>query len=113
MRALSVKQPWAELIARGTKKKELRTWSRSCFGELLIVASKSVDPDDIADEGLDAASLVFGRAVCVVDFYTVTGDDGDHARHLRRRGWKGRAELVSKDDAKATIRVASGSARRG
>lgn len=42
MRALSVKQPWAELIARGNKKKkELRTWSRSCFGELLIVASKA------------------------------------------------------------------------
>jgi hypothetical protein len=34
MRALSVKQPWAELIARGEKKKEFRTWSRSCFGEL-------------------------------------------------------------------------------
>ena len=28
MRALSVKQPWAELIARGTKKKELRTAGR-------------------------------------------------------------------------------------
>lgn len=83
MRALSVKQPWAELIARGKKKKEFRTWSRSCFGELLIVASKSANAEAVADEGLDAASLVFGRAVCVVDFYKVTGDEGDYAWHLR------------------------------
>ncbi|HSO35684.1 MAG TPA: ASCH domain-containing protein [Labilithrix sp.] len=83
MLALSVKQPWAELIACGKKKKEFRTWSRSCFGELLIVASKSVEAEDIADEGLDITSLVFGRAVCVVDFYKVTGDEGDYAWHLR------------------------------
>ena len=83
MRALSVKQPWAELIARGKKKKEFRTWSRSCFGELLIVASKSVEAEDIEDEGLDMASLVFGRAMCVVEFYKVTGSDDDYAWHLR------------------------------
>ena len=83
MRALSLKQPWAELIARGTKKKEFRTWSRSCFGELLIVASKTVEADDIAEAGLDAGSLAFGRAVCVVDFYKVTGDVDDYAWHLR------------------------------
>jgi predicted RNA-binding Zn-ribbon protein involved in translation (DUF1610 family) len=83
MRALSVKQPWAELIARGKKKKEFRTWSRSCFGDLLIVASKAVDADAIEDEGLDMAARVFGRAVCVVDFYKVTGDEGDYAWHLR------------------------------
>jgi hypothetical protein len=83
MRALSVKQPWAELIARGKKKKEYRTWSRSCFGELLIVASKGFEADAIEDEGLDVASLVFGRAVCVVEFHKVTGDEGDYAWHLR------------------------------
>jgi hypothetical protein len=49
----------------------------------MIVASKSVDADEIEDAGLDAPSLVFGRAVCVVDFYDVTGDDGDYAWHVR------------------------------
>lgn len=83
MRALSVKQPWAELIARGKKKKEFRTWTRKCFGELLIVASKSPNADDIAEQKMDASSLVFGRAVCIVDFYKVTGDEDDYAWHLR------------------------------
>jgi hypothetical protein len=122
MRALSVRQPWAELIARGTKKKEFRTWSRSCFGELLIVASKAVDADAIEEEGLDPAALVFGRAVCVVDFHKVTGDDGDgyawHFRNPRRVepiDVKGSASLyhvpddrirvVGEGDSKATAKA--------
>lgn len=116
MRALSVKQPWAELIARGKKKKkEFRTWSRSCFGELLIVASKAVQADDIAHAGLDAASLVFGRAVCVVDFYKVTGDEDDYAWHLRnpRRvepiEVRGSASLYHVLDAR--IRIVGGAKR--
>jgi hypothetical protein len=109
MLALSVKQPWAELIARGKKKKEFRTWTRSCFGELLIVASKSVEAEDIADEGLDVASLVFGRAVCVVDFYKVTGDEDDYAWHFRnpRRvepvEVKGSASLYHVPDARIRV----------
>ncbi|MBK6692827.1 MAG: ASCH domain-containing protein [Myxococcales bacterium] len=47
MRALSVKQPWAELIAAGKKKIEYRTWSVDLRGELLIVASKSRNDDDV------------------------------------------------------------------
>jgi hypothetical protein len=83
MLALSVKQPWAELIARGTKKKEFRSWSRSSFGDLLIVASKSADEDAMDEEGLEPASLVYGRAVCVVEFFKVTGDEDDYAWHFR------------------------------
>ena len=40
MKALSVKQPWAELIARGEKTIEVRDWSSKHRGPLLIVASK-------------------------------------------------------------------------
>jgi len=60
------------------------SWSRSCFGELLIVASKSRSEAfaDYADQ-VDTKRLVFGQAVCVVDFYKVTGDEGDYAWHVR------------------------------
>ncbi|MHC4404336.1 MAG: ASCH domain-containing protein [Planctomycetota bacterium] len=38
--ALSVKQPWANMIASGEKTIETRTWYAPCRGELLIVSSK-------------------------------------------------------------------------
>ena len=43
MKALSVKQPWAELIARGEKTIETRVWCTAYRGPLLIVASKRPD----------------------------------------------------------------------
>ena len=84
MLALSVKQPFAEMIASGKKKKEYRTWSCSCFGDLLIVASKTlhVAAPRFARQ-YDRHALVFGKAVCVVELYKVTGSDGDYAWHLR------------------------------
>lgn len=43
IKALSVKQPWANLIASGQKTIETRTWGTAHRGPLLIVSSK--DPD--------------------------------------------------------------------
>ncbi len=40
MKALSLKQPWANLIAAGEKTIETRTWVTSYRGPLLIVSSK-------------------------------------------------------------------------
>ena len=40
MKALSVKQPWANLIACGRKTIETRTWATRYRGSLLIVSSK-------------------------------------------------------------------------
>ena len=39
--ALSVKQPWANLIASGRKTIETRSWETNFRGEILIVSSKS------------------------------------------------------------------------
>lgn len=38
--AISVKQPWANLIASGKKSIETRTWQTDYRGELLIISSK-------------------------------------------------------------------------
>src|SRR3954462_15938308 len=43
MRALSVRQPWASLIAHGHKLIENRSWCTSYRGPLLIHAGQSVD----------------------------------------------------------------------
>jgi hypothetical protein len=51
MKALTVCQPYAEMIVRGVKPIENRTWPTGYRGELLIHAGKSqawLDPDDIA-----------------------------------------------------------------
>jgi len=41
MKALSLKQPWANYVASGKKTIETRKWSTRYRGELLIVSSKS------------------------------------------------------------------------
>ncbi|MBI3852035.1 MAG: ASCH domain-containing protein [Verrucomicrobia bacterium] len=41
VKALSVKQPWANLIASGEKTIETRTWPTDYRGELLIVSSRT------------------------------------------------------------------------
>ena len=43
MRALSVRQPWAQAILDGIKRVENRTWKTSYRGQLVIHASKTVD----------------------------------------------------------------------
>lgn len=50
MKALSVKQPWANMIAAGEKTIETRTWGTDYRGDLLIVSTKSpkIDPAGFA-----------------------------------------------------------------
>lgn len=105
MRALSVRQPWAELIASGKKKIEYRTWKVDFRGDLLIVASASRQDDDCADVRLDPDTLAYGAAVCLVDLWKVTGDIGEYSWHVRspRRvepvAVKGYAAIYNVDDA--------------
>ena len=40
MKALSVRQPWADLIAAGRKTIETRTWATRYRGDLLITSEK-------------------------------------------------------------------------
>lgn len=83
MRALSVKQPWAELIAQGKKKIEYRSWTTKTHGDLLIVASASRQDEVCREHGLEPDALVYGRTVCVVELAKVTGDLGDYRWHVR------------------------------
>ncbi len=40
MKAISIKQPWASLIAAGVKTREIRQWPTDHRGPLLIVSSR-------------------------------------------------------------------------
>ena len=43
MKVITIKQPFATLIAEGLKEYEFRTWKTSYRGEILIHAGKGVD----------------------------------------------------------------------
>ncbi len=45
MKVISIKQPFATLIAVGLKEYEFRTWKTKYRGDILIHASKSIDKE--------------------------------------------------------------------
>lgn len=45
MKVITIKQPFASLIAAGLKEYEFRTWKTSYRGEILIHAGKSIDKE--------------------------------------------------------------------
>ena len=47
MKVLTVKQPWATLIANGSKRVEFRSWKTNYRGSLLIHAGKTRDEESI------------------------------------------------------------------
>ena len=59
--ALSIRQPWAQLIVSGIKDLEHRSWTTDYRGPIFIHAAGTVDPDveDIALETLDMSAAHF------------------------------------------------------
>ena len=59
MKCLSLKQPFADLLALGEKTIELRKWNTKFRGEFLIHASKNIDVDtcDRLDINIDKLSI--------------------------------------------------------
>jgi len=45
MKAISIRQPWAGLIALGIKDIEIRSWNTNYRGPILIHAAKKIDND--------------------------------------------------------------------
>ncbi len=70
--ALSVRQPWAELILRGIKTLEIRSSDTRVRGTIYLYTSKILAPIPAAQQaiithGLDADALIRGRLVGTVD----------------------------------------------
>ena len=68
MKALTICQPYAELIARGLKPIENRTWPTPYRGRLFIHAGKSRAWLDDDDERM-YPGLLFGAIVAVATLY--------------------------------------------
>ena len=67
MKALSLKQPFAELILQGKKKIELRKWNTGFRGEFLIHASKIPNEKAMKEFGFYKLPIRFfvGKTKCV------------------------------------------------
>ena len=80
MKALSIRQPYAELIMRGIKTTDYRSRPTKIRGRIYIYASLGrSDPDDEADcqedHGIDVESLPRGVIVGTVELFDCDGDE--------------------------------------
>jgi len=91
MRALSLKQPWAQLVVDGRKKIELRKWNTNFRGRFLIHASKVPDFDAMKRFGFDNLPLgqIVGKANLVeVKHYLKKSEFKDDKNlHLATSDW--------------------------
>lgn len=67
MRALSVRQPWAELILAGRKRYELRTWKTTIRGRIWVHAGRTVEWPFVQLAGLDRSKLTTGALIGSVE----------------------------------------------
>jgi hypothetical protein len=72
LKALSIRQPWPELILRGQKKYEIRPRPTRERGRIWIHAGLVADPRLVALAGLTGASLPRGALVGTVEIVDCT-----------------------------------------
>ena len=91
MKALTIRQPWAELILRGRKQFELRTWRTKYRGPLVIHAAAKIDGWDARHFGLNPDNLITSAFVGFVILADVRPYTREDARLLKKRragyGW--------------------------
>ncbi|MDP3986642.1 MAG: ASCH domain-containing protein [Nanoarchaeota archaeon] len=91
MKALSLKQPWAELILQGRKTIELRKWNTKFRGRFLIHSSKVPDVEGMKKFGFSdlPCGFILGEASLIDVKKYENGKDfeGDRDKHLATEEW--------------------------
>lgn len=93
MKALSFRQPWAELILQGRKTMDLRTYNTHYRGSLAIHASQKMETEQCKEHGLTLDDLDAGGIVGTVELVDVIPLDEVTYRenleaHLAGRRWR-------------------------
>jgi len=87
MRALSIRQPWAEKILRGEKKIEYRsTACRKLNERVYIYAAPKVEKkeaQEFTEMGLRPGDLPTGVLVGIIEFSRCTGEPGNYCWHIK------------------------------
>lgn len=71
MKALSIHQPWADLIIQGKKTLELRNWTVKHRGPLAIHASQTIDESACRANGIDPHHLSAGVVIGIVELVDI------------------------------------------
>lgn len=79
--ALTIKQPWAELILQGRKTLEIRNWSDPYRGPVWLHAAKTVDV--MAMQHFDSKNLFYGGYVGVFELDAIVRLD-----EIRWKQWR-------------------------
>jgi len=91
MKALSLKQPYAELVVSGKKTIELRKWNTEFRGEFLVHASKKPDEEAMLRFGFKNLPLggIVGKAVLsnVKHYFNDEEHRKDKDKHLASSTW--------------------------
>ena len=98
MKVITIKQPWATLIAKGYKEYEFRTWKTKYRGDILIHAGKKIDKK--AMERFKYLNLEYpvGKIIAKATITDCIYVDEEFAQKLYKKDpivYKG---LISKDD---------------
>lgn len=85
MKAISFRQPWADLILSGKKTLEVRSWKDAYRGTILVHVSKNVDRADLDRLGVELGPIgVFLGTVQIIDMFQFDEESwlSSHSRHL-------------------------------
>lgn len=93
MKALSFRQPWAELILQGRKTMDLRTYAREYRGPLAIHVAQEIERAACRQHGLDPDALPTGGVVGTVELVDIVRlDEAEYAarsaEHLGGRRYR-------------------------
>ena len=77
MKALTLKQPWASLVANGDKKFEFRKWKTNYRGPVLIHAGCGFEKDSINKFDIDYPKSRFIAIADIIDCLEVDDDFND------------------------------------
>lgn len=89
MKAISLWQPWASLMADERKKIETRSWRPPVWllnRPVAIHATMKVDKDACEDFGYDALTIPRGCIICIGEFFKWEKFDEDYKARITKRG---------------------------
>ena len=83
IRAISIRQPYVEMILSGKKKIEYRSRKTNIRERVYLYASHTIEKDACEEEGLDSEKLPTGLIVGTVEIVDCTEEDkNDYEWHL-------------------------------